>query len=106
MARPADVGSRPIQAMTTGSDGPLWVAFFGHCVHRWHQGTWRGPDPRLPQDEARALWTDAGGAVWVGHAGNRVSRLQLHGSLPPLRPTPSAVQAGDGRLWFSKTPSA
>ena len=94
------------QAITTGSDGDVWISLNGWPITRIHKGLWKPDNTRLHQiGTAVTLATDHAGLVWAGymknvvsiHEGDQVRFLDAKQGLNVGNVT--ALHAIDARMW-------
>ncbi|MYM68007.1 hypothetical protein GTP45_14375 [Pseudoduganella sp. FT55W] len=75
---PPELIQQPVQAITMGGDGRLWVSVMHRGVHTFKDGAWQagGGHAKLAEPSASALHTDAQGRIWFGYSGNTMAMLE------------------------------
>lgn len=90
IALPAAIQGYPVQAMTMGPQGELWVSVVRHGVHTFQNGAWTAKSGigRLPASAAITMLTDPDGRVWLGYPQGQLAVVD--------RATVRLFGAGDG----------
>jgi signal transduction histidine kinase/ligand-binding sensor domain-containing protein len=94
------------QAITTGTDGDVWISLNGWLISHIHKGVWKPDNPLVRKiGTAVTLATDHAGLVWAGymknlisiHEGDQVRFLDAKQGLNVGNVT--ALHEIDGRMW-------
>ena len=101
-------GNWLMRSLHAADGGGLWVNVASHGFVRLHDGVWdQTPPAGYPDGSPTAVFTDAGGAVWLAVADERVyriagGRMRTYAAGDGLAPGRISVIHGRGpHLWFA-----